>query len=118
MSKRKYQLLKRALTPEEQAKVAAGVKQAELDRPAIIARGRELLRSLPSAALQQVFVRLKEERLRQGLTLAEVEDRTGIGAPALSRLENPETSNPTIETVCRVAQALGKRVKIELEDAK
>jgi hypothetical protein len=44
-------------------------------------------------------------------------DGSEIGAPALSWLESSTTASPTMETVCRVAQTLGKRVTIELEDA-
>lgn len=119
MKKQEFKAVKRELTPAQRARREAGVKAAESDRAAIVARGREALRSLPAHdVLQQAFARLREERVRQGLTLAQVEQRSGIGAPALSRLETSAASNPTIDTICRVAMALGKRVKIELEDAK
>jgi transcriptional regulator with XRE-family HTH domain len=43
-------------------------------------------------------------------------DRTGMGRSAISRLENDETANPTIETLMRYAHALGKDLSITLRD--
>ncbi len=114
MSKKKYALKRRKLTPAEKERWRRAVRETEAERDTIIARGRRLLREHDS--IRQVFAALKDERLRQGLTLAELEQRSGIGKPALSRLENASDPNPTIATVCRVAHALGKHVKIVLAD--
>jgi hypothetical protein len=59
---------------------------------------------------------LRQERERAGLTLAEVTQRSGIDAPALSRLENGQNPNPTLATLTRVARSLGKRIHWSLED--
>jgi len=61
---------------------------------------------------------LKVERERMGLSLADVSERTGIERPNLSRLENDAESNPTIATLIRYADALGKHLTIALADAK
>ena len=59
----------------------------------------------------------KAERERQGVTLAELEERTGIDRAALSRLETGKAGNPTIGTIDRVALALGTAVGCVLHNA-
>ena len=49
-----------------------------------------------------------------GISVAELRQRTGIGRSALSRLENDPQANPTITTLARVADALGKQLVIRL----
>ena len=56
------------------------------------------------------------EREAQGLSLADIRDRTGIERSTLSRLENDETDNPTISTLMRYAEAVGKDILIILAD--
>jgi transcriptional regulator with XRE-family HTH domain len=58
----------------------------------------------------------KQAREAQGLSLADIRDRTGLERSALSRLEN-ETPNVTIRTLERYAEALGKRLVIEIADS-
>jgi transcriptional regulator with XRE-family HTH domain len=67
--------------------------------------------------LHQAFAWLKQERERQNLTLAEMSERTGIDQAALSRLETGRNSNPTYDTVYRVAAALGKVISWTFRDA-
>ena len=59
---------------------------------------------------------MKQERKAQGLSLADMQSRTGMSRSAISRLENDESSNPTIETLTRYADALGKQLAITLSD--
>lgn len=47
-----------------------------------------------------------EERERQGLTLRELASRCGLQPSTLSRLENGDRSQPTLETVLRVSWSL------------
>ena len=68
--------------------------------------------------LHQVFALLKQERERQQVTLAELENRTGISQAALSRYENGKSVNPTIETLYRIAAALGKQIGCFLQDVR
>jgi transcriptional regulator with XRE-family HTH domain len=42
--------------------------------------------------------------------------RGGIDQPALSRLENGHTPNPTLDTLWRYAAAAGKRLALSAED--
>jgi DNA-binding Xre family transcriptional regulator len=66
--------------------------------------------------LQEIAFRLKQERQRLKLSLADVSAKAGIDKAALSRLENGKAGNPTVETLSRVAWALGKRVVCSLEE--
>lgn len=68
---------------------------------------------LPAQALLQ---QLKAAREAAGLTLADLSARCGIDQPALSRLENGHTQNPTIDTLWRYAAAVGKRLLLCAED--
>jgi len=63
------------------------------------------------------LARLRLERERRGLSLADVSERTGIDRTALSRLERGR-GNPTISTLNRVASALGMRLEWTLVDIK
>ena len=65
-------------------------------------------------AILNLMARFKAVRESQGLTLAEVAERMGIDPPALSRLENGKTLNPTIATLFKWAEALGQKLEIEL----
>jgi transcriptional regulator with XRE-family HTH domain len=64
---------------------------------------------------QELLWRLKASREAAGLTLADVSARCGIDQPALSRLENGRTQNPTLDTLWRYA-AVGKRLVLSAED--
>ena len=66
--------------------------------------------------IRQVVRSLKAERLRLGLSLADMYDRTGIDRAALSRLENNEEANPTLSTLERYAGAVGKQMIVLLAD--
>jgi len=64
--------------------------------------------------LRDVVQALKRERLRLGLSLTEVGERSGIGKANLSRLENDLDVNPTISTLMRYADALNKEIRISI----
>jgi len=61
--------------------------------------------------------KLKRERRRQGLTLADVSDRSGLDIGLLSRLENGKVVNPTLMTLWRYANALGRTITLDVSDA-
>ena len=60
------------------------------------------------AAILSLVARFKAVRESQGLTLAEVAERMGIDAPALSRLETGKMLNPTLATLHKWAEASGR----------
>jgi transcriptional regulator with XRE-family HTH domain len=65
---------------------------------------------------QELLRQLKASREAAGLTLADVSARCGIDQPALSRLENGHSKNPTLDTLWRYAAAVGKRLVLAAED--
>jgi transcriptional regulator with XRE-family HTH domain len=58
---------------------------------------------------------LKQARIAAGLTLATVAERCGIDEATLSRLENGKQRNPTIDTLWRYADGLGRRLIVAAE---
>jgi DNA-binding XRE family transcriptional regulator len=69
------------------------------------------------AEILSLLARFKSARESQGLTLAEVAERMGIDAPALSRLETGKMLNPTIATLLKWAEALGQKLEVDLSHA-
>jgi ribosome-binding protein aMBF1 (putative translation factor) len=68
-------------------------------------------------AILNLLARFKAARESQGLTLAEVAQRMEIDAPALSRLETGKMLNPTLATMHKWAEALGRKLSIDLPSA-
>jgi transcriptional regulator with XRE-family HTH domain len=66
------------------------------------------------AAILRLMARFKAVRESLGRTLAEVAERMGIDAPALSRLETGKMLNPTLATLHKWAEALGQKLEVEL----
>lgn len=112
----------RKLTPEEAARYKELREAADAEIPQV--RGERTALAEPTGPnsledlldLRKVFRSLREERVRQGLSLGELEERTGISRSRLSKLERCEDLNPTIGTITRYARALGKRVAVTLID--
>jgi ribosome-binding protein aMBF1 (putative translation factor) len=67
-------------------------------------------------AFRRFVMSLRRERERLGLSLADVAERAKIDKAALSRLENGQQLNPTINTLERYARALGKRLTCGLAE--
>jgi DNA-binding XRE family transcriptional regulator len=65
------------------------------------------------AAILTLMARFKAVRESQGLTLAEVAERMGVDAPALSRLETGKMLNPTLATLYKWAEALGQKLDLD-----
>jgi DNA-binding phage protein len=116
MVKREARRSDRKLTTSELEEIRRVRAKIEEEAPEIIAKGRALKRARQAivAQLQEAFAMLRKEREAKGMSLAELRDLTGIDRSALSRLENSPEANPTITTLNRVADALGKRIVIQL----
>ncbi len=109
-------------TPEEAARLRADRERYQRERPTpeqLLAEGghTEFVKLGELLRLHQAVAWLKQERERQNLTLAEMSRRTGIDQAALSRLETGKNSNPTFDTLNRVAAALGKTICLSFQDA-
>jgi DNA-binding phage protein len=59
--------------------------------------------------VQQALQALKRERVRRGLSIGSVAERSGLDRAVISRLENGKQDNPTVATLMRYAGALGQR---------
>ncbi len=104
----------RLLTDEEAERDQRIREQIAAELPDIRRRARA---AKPRIRLKQVLKRLQEERQQMGLSLADVSERSGIDQDTLGKLENEEDSNVTMNTLMRYAQAMGKMILVELEEA-
>src|SRR5262249_43212294 len=105
----------RRLTPEEAAKYNAVREQVAGELPDLIARHHERAATLDQ--LHEVLAQLKAAREAKGLSLADLTDLTGMDRSALSKLETGQRANPTVDTLVRYAEAVGKRLVVSLTDA-
>ena len=64
---------------------------------------------------EEVISMYKECRKEQGLTQMQLGKRAGISQPNVTRFESG-TYNPSLEFMVKIAAALGKKVKVTLED--
>jgi len=116
MIKRRPKKITRVLTEAERKRIRSVREQIEAEKSEIVATARQLKKAHVAAVaqLQEAFALLRSERQSRGISVAELRQRTGIGRSALSRLENDPQANPTITTLARVADALGKQLVIRL----
>jgi DNA-binding XRE family transcriptional regulator len=105
----------RRLTAEEAAKYREVRAQIAEELPSLVARHHERTRAIEM--LEGLLPQLKSAREAQGLSLADVTEKTGMDRAALSKLETGQRPNPTIDTLVRYAEAVGKRLVVTLEDA-
>lgn len=117
MVKRQAKRVRRELTPDEKKRWRRAQKAAEGDREDILAEGRRVkaVRNRVEVAVRDAFRLLKAQRQALGLSLSDVEKKTGIGRAALSRLENETEPNPTVVTLTRYAEALGKQLVVSFK---
>jgi ribosome-binding protein aMBF1 (putative translation factor) len=64
--------------------------------------------------LRAVVGELRKAREAHGLSLADVQERTGIDRSALCRIESGENGNPTVNTLIRYARAVGRTINVVL----
>ena len=104
----------RQLTPEEAAKYKAVREKIEQELPELIARHHA--RVALQDQLQELLKELKSAREAKGLSLTDLTELTGMDRSALSKLETGQRPNPTLETLERYAEAVGKRLVVTLAD--
>jgi DNA-binding Xre family transcriptional regulator len=107
---------KQNLTPKEAAKYRKIREQTAAELPELIARHQQRLAALDQ--WDELLVQLKAARQQKGLSLADLTELTGMDRSALSKLETGRRSNPTVETLVRYAEAVGKRLVVSLADEK
>ena len=90
-----------------------GEKQAEIDRAVAEVEGEFGGRIKKASPSRIALAKWKVARLREGLSLGEIAERTGIDRGNLSKLEN-NVENVELNTLARLADALGYDVVVEL----
>jgi predicted transcriptional regulator len=117
MGKRQARRLRRELTPEEQGRWQKAQQEADGEKEEILTEGRRVkaVRNRVQVVVRDAFRLLKAERQALGLSLSDVEKKAGIGRAALSRLENETEPNPTVVTLTRYAEALGKQLVVSFK---
>ena len=105
----------RRLTPEEAAKYQAIREQVAEELPDMTARHHARVATLDQ--IHELLSQLKAAREAKGLSLADLTELTGMDRSALSKLETGQRPNPTVETLVRYAEALGKHLVVSLADA-
>lgn len=108
-------------TPERLAEIRAVQERFRREKPSLedLVQSGEYCPPISMGEyldLQQILWLLRQERERQGMSLADVADRTGIDKSALSKLETGKQMNPTLDTLYRYAEALGKQIVCGLTD--
>lgn len=104
----------RLLTEAEAAKYDAVREQIEQEKPEINARIRKQLEQ--GRLLAELFSELRRVRETAGLSLSDMQERTGIDRATISKLETGQRANYTLDTALRYADALGKQVLVTLAD--
>lgn len=101
MEKKKEHRIYRPASEEERARHQLAREEIAAELPEIKGRARAILETLKKKGtpIRHVIATLRAERERKGLSLADLNERTGIDRAALSRLENNEEANPTINTL-------------------
>jgi transcriptional regulator with XRE-family HTH domain len=118
--RRRRRLAQAELTPEQRAAVEARRAYRETtEYQTDLARDIELYQAeYPPAidhGLLESLTELRRERTRQGLSLTDMAERTGIDRATISKLENGKLTNPTIGTLRTYARALGGKLAWRLE---
>jgi len=101
---------------EEYRELVERIEREEKDEIIAKARRYKAEHDAVVASLEHVMRALRAERERQGLSLADMKERTGIDRAALSRLESGQHPNPTIATLMRYARALGRSIEVVVSE--
>jgi ribosome-binding protein aMBF1 (putative translation factor) len=109
-------------TPEQMAELRAVRESFQREQPGqdeLVASGDYdgPFRQGDIMTLLSALATLKRERERQGLSLAEISERSGLDKGMISRLENGKILNPTVNTLWKYANAVGMTVSMSAEKA-
>lgn len=107
----------RILTPAESQRMKRLQAALDSEKDKIIASGRALL-DAHDAMIAALLADLRSAKEQQNLSLNDLQARTGIDRAQLSRLFSESVgTNPTMQTLERLASACGKRLVLSLQDA-
>jgi DNA-binding Xre family transcriptional regulator len=99
-------------TPQEDRQTDLAAAEEEAAIPAnreLIARADDSRETLNAAVAA-----LRQAREDAGLSLADVQERSGITRGNLSRIENLKGPRPTLATLERLAEAVGCRIELKV----
>ncbi len=96
----------RRATPEGQAEQEEVVRKVREEFPPLVI----------DPDLATALSALRTARERQGLSLSDVSERSGIDRATISRLETGKLPNSTVSTLRALARALNKRLSWSLID--
>ena len=118
-TRREFRKMER--TPEQKAELKALREHYQSVKPTLQDVLAENGRTEPNPlgevmALHVLMKQLRAERMRKNISLAEMEQRTGIAQATICRLETGKSENPTIATLWKLAHALGKRIECTLAE--
>ena len=89
------------------------IRERRMQSPEFRDRYHRTRRSI--ATVQEVIELIDAQRREAGLSKAALARRAGINPAALRRLLTSRSSNPTLQTVVEVLNALGMRMRVEAE---
>jgi ribosome-binding protein aMBF1 (putative translation factor) len=90
-------------------------EEGQIDRRAYERAEAVRVSGPPERPFHELIVALRAERERQGLSLADLAERTGMDRSAIHKIEIGLNRNPTFATLSRYASALGTRIEWHLE---
>lgn len=103
----------RRLTRADAAKYKDIREKIDGEVPELLERHEQRMKAF--GQFQSLVVELKAAREKMGLSLSDLTEKTGMDRSALSKLETGQRPNPTIETLVRYADAVGKKLIVSLE---
>ena len=103
------------LAADEASRYRKVREQVAGELPDLVRRHHERMANLER--VHELLAQLKTAREEKGLSLSRLTELTGMDKSALSKLETGQRPNPTVETLARYADAVGKRLVFELADA-
>ncbi len=104
------------LTESQQKAMRETDTEVESEKATIVKRGKES-RARSRSRKQLIAAQLRSAREAAGMSLADVAAATGMTRQSILRIESGENRNPTLSTITRIAEALGKSVDITIVDA-
>jgi hypothetical protein len=109
------------LTDEQKAHYARLAREIEAEFPPDVPR-RSPDPSLPGTLgdyfnLRALLCELRQLRKAQGISIDDMQARTGLPQDDLARLETGADINPTLNMLARYAHAVGRRISVTLEES-
>jgi len=115
MTQRKSKPVKEQATDAIRRRHAEIIQHVEGRRHELSEQAQQKMAELEP--IREVMAQLKAHRERIGMSLTDLANRTGIDKSNLSKLENARYPNATVDTLTRIATAMGARLRWVVEAA-